>query len=140
MTSYANQRHITTHKTTCKDGKPYVSITVEDFEYAAKDLNHATFKLWLYFAKNKDGYGFYSSFVAIEESIGISRNQYYNSFKELIEKGYLVETSSNHYAFYESPQYTSFYKSQQCTPQQTAHEQKRGIDLIALERYDYEIF
>ena len=103
MTSYANQRHITINKNQVNKNNPYMCVNIEDVELAARVLKPTTFKLWIYFAKNQDNYEFYLSPKALDEAMNVSDSQYRRAMSELIENGYLVETSSNHYTFYESP-------------------------------------
>jgi hypothetical protein len=67
------------------------------------DLKGEAFKLWCYLSKNIDGYTFALSKVdAVKWGIG-SNSSYNRAVAELIEKKYLVETSPNHYNFYEMP-------------------------------------
>ena len=67
------------------------------------DLKGETFKLWMFIGKNQNGYTFALSKVeAIKWGVG-SKSSYDRAVKELKEKGYLVETSPNHYTFYEKP-------------------------------------
>jgi hypothetical protein len=67
------------------------------------ELKGEAFKLWCYMAKNQNNHTFALSKVdAIKWGIG-SKSSYDRAVAELIEKGYLVETSSNHYDFYEMP-------------------------------------
>lgn len=77
--------------------------------YAMGDLKGETFKLWCYLNKNQKGYEFALSKVdALNWGIG-SKSSYDRGIKELIEKGYLVETSKNHYDFYEMPKVEVIY-------------------------------
>jgi hypothetical protein len=67
------------------------------------DLKGETFKMWIYLGKNQNGHTFALSKVdAVKWGIG-SNSSYNRAVNELIEKGYLVETSSNHFNFYEIP-------------------------------------
>jgi hypothetical protein len=67
------------------------------------DLKGEAFKLWCYINKNQNNYTFALSKVdAIKWGIG-SKSSYDRAVKELIEKGYLVETTPNHFEFYELP-------------------------------------
>ena len=67
------------------------------------DLKGESFKLWAYLNKNQDGYTFALSPVdAIKWGVG-SKSSYDRAVKELITKGYLVETTKNHYNFFELP-------------------------------------
>lgn len=76
---------------------------LDALQHAMIDLKGETFKLWMYIGKNQNGYTFGLSKVdAIKWGVG-SKSSYDRAVKELIEKGYLVETSKNHYDFYEVP-------------------------------------
>jgi ferredoxin len=71
-------------------------------EQAAQKLDAGAFKLWVYFAKNQNGYEFALSSSEVEKTFGMKIKQYNNAVKELIEKGYLVEICGNCYKFCES--------------------------------------
>ena len=84
-------------------------INKEALYFASRDLkenvkSQGAFLLWLYFASNQVGFS-----TAVGSScdcctkMGLKKLSYEAAFKDLIDKGYLVETSSNHYTFYESP-------------------------------------
>lgn len=77
-------------------------IQLKALERASRDLQGETFKLWLYLAKNQNGYELALSMVdAISWGIG-SKSSYYRAIKELEKKGYL-QKSGNRYIFYELP-------------------------------------
>ncbi len=59
-------------------------------------------QLYLYFAKNKDGYEFALSQKAAEEA-GIKKTSYHKYLNYLIDEGYLVWRRGNTYDFYETP-------------------------------------
>ena len=68
-------------------------------------LKGSGLKMWLYLNKNQDNYRFGLSRTDCE-GWGIRKDSYYDGFKELMEKGYLIQAreGSNLYTFYESPQ------------------------------------
>ena len=68
-------------------------------------LKGSSLKIWLYLNKNQERYTFDLSRAACLEW-GIKKDSYYDGIKELMEKGYLVQSreGSNYYTFYESPQ------------------------------------
>ena len=67
------------------------------------NLKGEAFKLWCFIGKNQNGFTFALSKVdAIKWGIG-SKSSYDRAVKELIEKRYLVETTPNHFTFYEKP-------------------------------------
>lgn len=53
-----------------------------------KDLKGECFKLWSYFSKNQNNFQFDLSYKELEQW-GIAKSTYYESFKKLVEKGYL---------------------------------------------------
>mgnify|MGYP003530351307 FL=1 len=80
------------------------------------NLKNETFKLWCYLNKNQKGYEFALSKVdALKWGIG-SKSSYDRAVKELIEKHYLVETTSNHYDFYELPIENTIYVTKRDNP------------------------
>jgi hypothetical protein len=72
-------------------------------QQAAIDLKAGAFKLWVYFAKNQDGYEFALSSKSVADEFGIKIDQYNSAIKELMEKGYLIQESGNKYSFNEIP-------------------------------------
>lgn len=99
-----NQKTIKVSKKVCNEKNIYAVINLSAMESAAIDLKAGAFKLWIYFSKNQNGYQFALSNKDVNDTFGIKKDQYDGAVKELIEKGYLVETSGNHYTFYEVPQ------------------------------------
>ena len=103
MESVANQKTIKVQKEQCDKAHLYALYNLDALQYAMIDLKGESFKLWVYLGKNQNGYTFALSKVdAIKWGIG-SKSSYDRAVKELIEKGYLVETSKNHFDFYEIP-------------------------------------
>ena len=101
--SYANQRNIRINKIKCDALHPYILINNWALQCAMKNLKGSGFKLWSYFAKNRHGYTFDLSKEDCIRNWGMTMDTYYAAFKELVEKRYLIETSANHYSFYEIP-------------------------------------
>lgn len=99
MISVPNQKLLVVSKE--EQGKHTV-ISLKALERASKVLQGEPFKLWLYLAKNQDGYQLALSMVdAISWGIG-SKSSYYRAIKELESKGYL-QKSGGRYIFYEYP-------------------------------------
>ena len=75
-------------------------------EHAAADLSYGAFKLYIYFAKNQDGYCFALSSKDVAERWSMCRSAYDRAVHELIDKGYLVQddVTSNYYSFNELPE------------------------------------
>ena len=103
METNPNQKTIKVQKEVSNKQNLYAIYNLEALNNAMIDLKGETFKLWCYLNKNQNNYTFALSRVdAIKWGIG-SKSSYDRAIKELIEKGYLVETSPNHYDFYEMP-------------------------------------
>lgn len=100
--SYPNQRMVRVHRE--KITNDFLGIKNENWQNAIKDLQPYAFALYLYFAANADNYTFALSPEAVNLSIGMARSTYRDQLKILINKGYLVETGSNTFDFYEVPQ------------------------------------
>lgn len=98
-----NQKLVRIKKKTIREGDLYAKIEMEALNNAAKDLQAGAFKLWIYFAKNQKEYEMALSNKAVEETFGMKIKQYNNAVKELMDKGYLVNTKGNNYFFYEVP-------------------------------------
>ena len=100
-TTSPNQKTITVCKELCDNQHYYTMINLNALECAAIDLKSGAFKLWVYLAKNQNNFTFGLSNKAVAEQFGIKKDQYDNAVKELIEKGYLIETAKNIYQFKE---------------------------------------
>lgn len=103
MITYPNQRVVTIFKEKCNND--FLQVNNDEWQTAAQTLKtYSAFKLYLYFASNKNGYSVALSPVAIEEAIGISENTYRAAFKELVDCGYLgkVNGKKNQYTFHTS--------------------------------------
>ena len=62
--------------------------------YAAKQLSAEAFKLWMYLYREGTRLGcYYLRRKRVQEDFGIKKTQYNSAFKELIERGYLVQHS-----------------------------------------------
>ena len=103
MTRYPNQRMVTVFKENCDSD--FLQVKNSEWQAASSVLKtYSAFKLYLYFASNKNGYTIALSPVAINEAIGVCENTYRSAFKELLEVGYLrpVEGRKNMYTFHTS--------------------------------------
>ncbi len=67
------------------------------------NLSPTAFMLWIYFADNKNGYQLDLYPIHFIEVTGLSRSTYDRNFKELLDKGYLVQSkkNKNYYMFKE---------------------------------------
>lgn len=98
---FANQKRISVQKENCDNQNLYALINLASLNQAMKVLNRgSSFKLWMYLAKNQNGYEFDLSKVDCS-SWGIKSDSYHSAVKDLIEKGYLQEVKPHHYVFHE---------------------------------------
>ena len=83
--------------------KDYFKIGHEQLNKASMDLNGNTFKLYIYLANNKDSYRLELSSKDFIQWSGTSDSTYDRAFKELKEKGYLIQVpkKKNFYVFIE---------------------------------------
>lgn len=88
---YQNQKRIVIEKEQIKNGDIYLRVKKDVLERAAQRLDAGPFKLYIYLASNKDGYGFNLSQVAVERSFGMKKNQYYLAISKLKDAGYLIQ-------------------------------------------------
>lgn len=89
-----------------------LKLTKDEYEiifYVAKQLSAEAFKLWIYLYKEGTRLGcYYLRRKRVQEDFGIKKTQYNSAFKELIEKGYLVQhleadSVANVWEFYVMP-------------------------------------
>ena len=100
------QKVVKTQKEKCNKENLYATINLAAMDKAAQDLKPNSFKLWIYFSKNQDGYEFALSSKAVERDFGIKKDAYDGAIKELLDKGYLAkqpDTDKEDYYFYEIP-------------------------------------
>ena len=100
-----NQKVVTVHKAPCSDTQLYSKTNIEVESAAMRDLGGSSFMLWRYLSWNKDGRYFALSSSDVYARTGIAVSTFPRCVKELISKGYLVQTKegSNHYYFNEVP-------------------------------------
>lgn len=98
-----NQRTIKIEKAKTDMKNIYTKLNIDASNYALSKLSANGFKLWFYFAKNETNFEMLLFRVNVIEQCGMSENTYRSAFKELTEKGFLVQSKKdkNHYHFYE---------------------------------------
>ena len=100
--TFPNQRIITIHREPAKTD--FLGIKNENWQAASRDLGAHALRLYLYLAANKDCYNLALSPADIRQSIGMPNSTYRDQFLILVDKGYLVQSGSNKFDFYEVPQ------------------------------------
>ena len=102
-----NQRVLTIHKEPTDKDHKYSLNNLAALDEAAFNLQKkASFKLYVYLAKNQDKYNFALSSSHFMAWAGVAKTAYDSAFEELEEKGYLVpkEPGSTVYTFYDKSQ------------------------------------
>lgn len=102
-----NQRVLTIHKEPTDKDHKYSLNNLAALDEAAFNLQKkASFKLYMYLAKNQDKYNFALSSSHFMAWAGVAKTAYDSAFEELEEKGYLVpkEPESTVYTFYDKSQ------------------------------------
>lgn len=103
---YPNQKVVEVIKTPVKEDECF-KIEMEALNTAAKNLTtNGSWKLYLYFVRNKDNSMFALSSSDFMEWAKVTKPTYLAAVKELIAKGYLVQRDEdeNFYNFYDIPQ------------------------------------
>ena len=125
-----NQKTITVEKEKCDKENIYTMINLSALESAAADLKAGAFKLWIYIAKNQNGFTFGLSNKAVAEYFGIKKDQYDNAVKELIEKGYLIKIKSNEYVFKELAEKTTKRSGKIPQKEMVKTTTEKGLNLL----------
>lgn len=100
---------MTTNKAlTNKDDKDnyYTAINLKVLHDAMKNLTHKGLLLWLYLAKNQDGYKQWLSCAEFLEWANCGKSSFYNAFEELVKLKYLIPVDSDK----EEPKIWNFYE------------------------------
>ena len=100
-----NQKVVTISKEPCSKNFPFAMVNLYALNRAMKHLTNAEFEIWMYFAKNQNGYKFALS-PADAERWGIARTTFNRTIDTFISHNYLVcdEEGSNKYTFHELPE------------------------------------
>lgn len=98
MSSYPNQKLYTIHKK-IEEGDIFIMLRWEEYCAAAKELSPSALNLYMYLAKNKNGYEFFFSSKDYCQTFNVVDKTYRNAKAELINKGYLREDEKNKVQF-----------------------------------------
>ena len=126
-----NQRIITIHKELADMNHKYTVNNLEALDEAAGRLiEKASFKLYIYLAKNQDKYNFNlsSSHFMQWASVGIAA--YRTAFKELVEEGYLIKKDNceDTYIFYDKSQINDVVRIE--NPEERVEEFKEALKQV----------
>lgn len=100
-TTVANQKTVVIHFD--KPERNFLMIKNENWMEFNKSHNPYALQLYLYLAKNADGFQFALSQQAALEEAGITKTTFHKYVNLLIDEGYLVHRNGNTYDFYETP-------------------------------------
>lgn len=102
----ANQKTIRTRKTQSDAAHLYGIMNIDAVLSAAHNLSDRAYKLYIRMMLHQDGHTYALSPVEINRSIGMSDKRYRDAVKELIDKGYLVQSAKHKslYTIYEYPE------------------------------------
>lgn len=128
MITVPNQKIVRIEKEPCGKGNLYAAINLKALEAAAQNLDAGAFKLWIYFAKNQNGYEFALSSKDAHTSFGLGKSQYDTAVKKLISSGYLTNTQGNQYIFSEIPASKKPLHQNNTMPFPPAFTRKKGIN------------
>lgn len=98
MITYPNQKIIHINKP--QYTRDYLTVGIDEWVMANRNLKPITFKLYLYLAGNANAFDLALSRQNIMDKLGISKNSYISAVKELKEKGYIRHRKGNVYDFY----------------------------------------
>lgn len=100
--SYANQKRYHIQKKIEKEDV-FIMLSWKDYTSASKELTPAAMKLFMYLAKNQDGYEFWFSSKDYCQTFGLADSTFRKAKKELLDLGYLKEADHNHVYFNTQP-------------------------------------
>lgn len=98
-----NQKRVYIERSSESIKKDFFKVSNTNLRLAMFNLSPSTFKLWCYFADNANGYVMDLYAVDFCSTAGVSYSTYQRSFKELVEKGYIIKSdkAKNTYLFRE---------------------------------------
>ncbi len=101
--SVPNQKKIYIERSSENVRKDYLKVSNDSLTAAMYTLKPSTFKLWVYFADNANGYAMDLYPIDFCTRANLSRSTYDRSFKELEDNGYIIHSSKqdNLYMFKE---------------------------------------
>ena len=103
-----HQRVITVNKSPCNKQNKFTVNNLSALDEAVGRLvEKASFKLYIYLAKNQDSYIFNLSSSHFLQWANVGIKAYNTAFKELVKEGYLIqkEGTEDIYTFYDKSQY-----------------------------------
>ena len=93
--SVPNQKRIYIERSSENVRKNFLKVSNDSLETAMYNLKGNTFKLWVYFTDNANGYAMEMYPVDFITKANVSDSTYRRSFEELEKKGYLIKSKKN---------------------------------------------
>lgn len=146
--TFPNQKKIVIHR----DGLSKNFLGIQNEHWMKVNKKHGPFalQLYLYLAKNADGYPFALSQQAALKEVGITKTTFHKYVNLLIDEGYLVHRNGNTYDFYETPQKQEnkdlkrppYGKSAEPQQEQKnlSHESRSSSDSSIFPQFNKEIY
>ena len=103
---YANQRQVIINRDVVVkggNGRAFVVAYNDNLIDAMQSLSHTAFKVYLCLLLNRDKYTLDFSPEYISKTASVHPETVRRAFRELIEKGFIIQLDDKHYLFYEIP-------------------------------------
>ena len=99
-----NQKKIRIQKETCDLSHRFTTINLATMKDAMNNLTNAQFKVWIYLAKNADGFELQLSPAEAEGNWNIPRSTMQETIRQFIKMGYIEKIGEDElYVFHEIP-------------------------------------
>ena len=126
--SYANQKRYHIQKKIEKEDV-FIMLPWKDYTAASNELTPAAMKLFMYLAKNQDGYEFWFSSKDYCQTFKLADSTFRKAKKELLDLGYLKESDNNHVYFNTQPVFKE-------TKEKLQKQLQELGEILRLEDYD----
>lgn len=138
MITYANQKIVKINKLEEYKNGEYLSVGIDEWVEASKNLAPNTFKVYLYLCGNKDGFDLALSKQTVINLLDISADSYKRAIKELTEKDYIVHNQGNIYNFYCKPMVAEMHLGAETHPdrgQNCTHTRGKDAPRVGAEMH-----
>lgn len=131
----AQQKHITIKRQSVQkvknNGRKYLIAYQDNMQNAMGELSHSAFKIYIYLLFNKSNFTLAYSPEHISKTARMCKETARKALKQLLEKGYLIQTDKYNYDFYEVPILSVRIKARE--------QQRQFVDNDTGEVYHYTL-
>lgn len=131
----AQQKHIKIIRQSVQkvknNGRKYLIAYQDNIQNAMGELSHSAFKVYIYLLFNKTNFTLAYSPEYISKIANMCKQTSRKALKQLIQKGYLIQTDKYNYDFYEVPILSANIKARE--------QQRQFIDNDTGEVYHYTL-